>query len=54
LIFKIDPDIISAYDMEKKSLYYIAQRSWDNGIDLFDYLGRCPRDLDEMFKFAVF
>ena len=35
VVFKSDPDILSGYDMERKSLYFLAERAWIYGIDLF-------------------
>lgn len=54
MIFKIDPDIIGGYDMEQRSLYYLARRAWVYEIDILGNIGRSPPDLDGIFDFAMF
>lgn len=50
-MFKIDPDIIVSYDVEKTSLNYLALRCWQKNIDIFNFLSRSPKDIDSMFEF---
>jgi len=49
MIFKLDPDILAGFDMEKKSLYYLAKRAWDNDIDFLSYISRAPARFEEVF-----
>jgi DNA polymerase elongation subunit (family B) len=54
LVQKTDPDIICGYDLEKKSLSYVAQRCWNKGIDLNNLISRSPSDLDLIFDVLTF
>lgn len=54
LVFKIDPDIVASYDVEKTSLNYLATRSWGKNIDIFNFISRSPKDIDCMFEFIQF
>ncbi|EAR91587.2 DNA polymerase family protein (macronuclear) [Tetrahymena thermophila SB210] len=41
-IFNVD--IITGWDIEKKSLFYFSHRCWQLGIDVMDILSRCPKN----------
>ncbi|KAL4489103.1 hypothetical protein ABPG73_005590 [Tetrahymena malaccensis] len=43
-IHTFNVDIITGWDIEKKSLFYFSHRCWQLGIDVMDILARCPKN----------
>jgi len=54
LVFKLDPDIVAGYDIEKGSLTYLAQRAWQKNIDIMNFMSRSPKDLESLFELINF
>ncbi|EGR33649.1 hypothetical protein IMG5_047210 [Ichthyophthirius multifiliis] len=50
IVQKIDPDILCGWDTEQQSLGYIIQRCETLGIQISDYLSRCPSNIIDLLN----